>query len=65
MFSCFANYKTSPVLIAPRQKDLVELFLANKADINAKDNGGLTPLAWAVQQKHNDVADFLRQHGAK
>jgi len=44
-------------------KDVVELLLANKADVNAKDNSGKTPLHIAVSKGHKDVVELLRQHG--
>jgi ankyrin repeat protein len=42
-------------------KDMVELLLANKADVNAKDKSGMTPLSWVLAQK--DMVVLLRQHG--
>ena len=44
-------------------KDVVELLLANKAKINAKDNIGATPLFYAAAAGHMDVATLLREHG--
>ena len=44
-------------------QDMVEFLLANKADVNAKNNSGQTPLREAVKYGHQDVADLLRQHG--
>ena len=44
-------------------KDVAELLLANKAEVNAKDNNGETPLHEAVDKGHKDVAGLLRQHG--
>ena len=41
---------------------MVELLLANKAEVNAKDIGGLTPLYWAAEKGHKDVVELLRQH---
>jgi len=58
-------------------KEIAELLLANGADVNVKDDRGMTPLDWAikqifqtrhspaVQQKHTEVADLLREHGGK
>jgi ankyrin repeat protein len=40
-------------------KDVVELLLANKADVNAKANNGVTPLHWAAVRGHKDVAELL------
>ena len=44
-------------------KAMVELLLANKADINAKDNRGKTPLDFAVLHTNKEIADLLRQQG--
>ena len=46
-------------------RDVVASLLANKADVNARNNMGQTPLQFAVQSGHEDVANLLRQHGAK
>ncbi len=40
-------------------RDLVELLLANHADVNAKDKRGLTPLNWASNLDEKDVAELL------
>jgi ankyrin repeat protein len=41
-------------------KDVAELLLANKADVNARNNNGLTPLHWAAMNDHNnDMAELL------
>ena len=40
-------------------KDVAELLLANKADVNAKDNDGETPLHMAAFKGHKDVAELL------
>jgi len=44
-------------------KDVAGLLLANKADVNAKDDVGRTPLHSAVIFSHRDVAELLRQNG--
>jgi ankyrin repeat protein len=41
----------------------VELLLANKAEVNAKDKDGKTPFQLATDKGHKDVADVLRQYG--
>jgi cytohesin len=49
-----------------RFKELLELLIANKADINARDNGGETPMhiaAWFGGRK-NDMVGVLLAHGA-
>jgi len=45
-------------------KDIVELFLAYKADANAKNNIGVVPLHVAADRGHTDVAVLLLTHGA-
>ena len=42
---------------------MVELPLANGADVNAKTGRGLTPLRHAAVKGHKDVVELLRQHG--
>jgi hypothetical protein len=39
-----------------RFRDVTELLLAHKADVNAKDNDGATPLDWAAGAKHIRIA---------
>jgi len=43
----------------------VQLLLAAGADINAKDAEGRTPLAWALAADQDQIARFLREHGAR
>jgi ankyrin repeat protein len=54
----------TPLIIAAGKgyKDVVEVLLANGADVNAADKMG-TPLAWAMHTGHNDIVKLLRQHG--
>jgi ankyrin repeat protein len=42
----------------------VELFIAHKADVNAADKQGLTPLHYALLADNQDVAMALLNHGA-
>jgi ankyrin repeat protein len=42
---------------------MVELLLANKADVNAKNNKGETPLRVVANKGKQGVADLLLQHG--
>jgi ankyrin repeat protein len=46
-------------------KDVVELLLANKADVNAKSNGGWTPLHEAAMSGHKEVAGLLLANKAE
>jgi inversin len=50
-------------------RDVVALLLATGADVNAKIEGGqfdrMTPLLFAIDMRHDDVAELLKQHGAK
>lgn len=41
------------------QKEVVALFLANRADVNAKGDAGLTALRGAVDGDHKDIAELL------
>jgi ankyrin repeat protein len=42
---------------------VAELLLANKADVNATNNNGETPLHLAALKGNKEVAELLRQHG--
>ena len=42
-----------------------ELLVAKGADINSKDRTGQTALRLAIKYKHEDLAVWLRQRGAK
>ena len=42
---------------------VVELLLANKADINAKTNGGETPFQKATLRGQNAIVELLRKYG--
>jgi len=42
-----------------------KLLIGNGADVNFKDRTGQTPLRLAVKYKHEDLAEWLRQQGAK
>jgi len=50
-------------------KEVVELFIANGADVNATDDGGKTPLDEATHPDNPnasaEIADLLRKHGGK
>ena len=44
-------------------KEVVELLIAEGANVNAKTNDVVTPLDWAIS--HSETADLLLKHGAK
>jgi ankyrin repeat protein len=44
-------------------KEVAELLIAAGADMNAKADDSLTPLDWAISQKHPEIADLLCKHG--
>ena len=46
-------------------KEMVELLIAEGADVNTKGYRGTTPLDDAIQQKRTETADLLRKHGGK
>jgi ankyrin repeat protein len=49
-------------------KAVVELLVANGADVNAKTKNGRTPLSllrWGGYEENEQTAELLRQHGAK
>ena len=47
-------------------KELVELLIANGADVYAKGGGnGTTPLDMAIRLRRTETADLLRKHGGK
>jgi cytohesin len=45
-------------------KEMAELLLVNKADVNATNNVGQTPLSEAARIGKSDVVEFLLAHGA-
>ena len=61
------GYGTTPLMIASfyGRTDNVAFLLKKGADPNVVCPGGETALKWALQNKHYDVADLLRQAGAK
>ena len=44
-------------------KEVVELLIAEGANVNAKTNDVVTPLDWVIS--HPETADLLRKHGGK
>ena len=45
--------------------EAVKQHLAAGTDVNAKDEGGDTPLDWATAFRRTEIADLLRKHGGK
>ena len=45
-------------------KEIVELVIAEGADVNAKRNTGVTPLHHAARNGHKEVAELLIANGA-
>ena len=46
-------------------KAISELLINNEADLNVKNVEGKTPLDYAIENNHTNIADLLRQHGGK
>jgi len=51
------------------QKEIVELLIADGADVNAKMNNGMTPLDCSAlippSSNKTEIVDLLRKHGAE
>jgi RNA polymerase sigma factor (sigma-70 family) len=45
--------------VSVNQKEVVELLLANGADINARDEADLTPLHWGAAAGHQEIVALL------
>ena len=59
------SYGGTPLHFAAyRGNEVVELLIANGADVNAKGFGG-TPLDQAIKYNHTETANLLRKHGGK
>ena len=56
--------KDSPLhsAVLTDQREIVELLIANSADVNVKGPHGRTPLDWA---NNKEIAALLRKHGGK
>jgi ankyrin repeat protein len=60
------DYKETPLHQAAYKghKEIVELFIAEGADVDAKDDKGYTPLHWAARNGHKEIAELLIAKGA-
>jgi len=54
----------TPLYVAST-KEVVELLIANGADVNIKLNLHGTPLDYTIRSKRTEIADVLRKHGGK
>ena len=45
--------------------DIVELLLANVAEINSVDDGGRTPLFFAIREHHDELVKMLKEKGVR
>ena len=45
--------------------DVIQVLLANGADVNAKNSGGYTPVDWAKYNTTDALGDLLKQHGGR
>lgn len=62
------NSGLTPLMLAVCRSDVEAVIAAlvrKGADVNVKDMNGRTPLKWASENGCKEVADYLRQHGAK
>ena len=59
--------KMTPVHIAAKQgeREIVLLILAYHPNLALRDSRGWTPLTWAVNAHHDEVAQLLRGAGAR
>jgi len=53
------------VAVGEGYKKIIELLIANGADVNAKDDVGDTPLDMAIGLEQPETVDLLRKHGGK
>ena len=58
------TFGQTPLYVAST-KEVVDLLIANGADVNAKDNMFGTPLDYTIRRKRTEIADLLRKHGGK
>ncbi|OPZ83205.1 MAG: Phosphocholine transferase AnkX [bacterium ADurb.Bin429] len=53
------------IVIRPLQQAMriAELFIEHSLDINARNHAGKTPMGVAIEEKNEELAAFLREHG--
>ena len=63
----FSGNNVTPLMYASHDNEIesVVLFIKNNANINFKDNSNTTALKYAISQKNIDIAELLKQYGAK
>ena len=61
------EFRSTPLGIAARwgRREVVRLLLDRGADPNRAGTSWATPLAWAVNKGHSDIAAVLRSAGAR
>ena len=52
------------VAVGEGRKKIIELLIANGADVNAKNDYGYTPLHWTANNGHKEVIELLIAKGA-
>lgn len=57
---------TALMLASSRGKfEIVELLVKSGADVNRRDNDGLSALYYATRAKNKEIMAFLQEHGAR
>jgi ankyrin repeat protein len=66
VFSKNAHLGQTPLIAAARggYEEIVKLLLANRSDVNARDNAEISALIWAASGGHKDVVELLLANGA-
>jgi len=47
------------------KKEAIKILIAAGADVNMKGNDGITPLQMAIKEDNTEIAEILREAGAK